>query len=689
MATIRARPLVVALGLAALAAVAGGALVPPGHARRAVGLVGLAIVLGESAVFLAIDARTDNSALRAVLSHKLELLLTTLLLTLSTAYLIEFVRTMAHAPLWTDELASVLFFSSRGPRVVVTNYNAPNNQIFLNLVNSLLPAAHSLNPLRERLVSILSIVAMQVITVYEFFRRRWYLAGAVLCFAFAVNFNWLDETLQDRGYGLLGFGAVAISLWLWRYLEDHGRRWLVGMAIVTVLGTWTEPSFLFFCGPLWLLLLGAERSRRILLVGAASLVAIVLLYLPVARQLVHQFTTYATTSGREYDSLSAAPLTFTTYLLGHYELTWPFAIALMAPLLVMLPAPDRAPRWLAPPLRVLGLGVDAPVRTLTRILMGSAGTVLVIALALKTPPQRTVAYVVVPVALVTVVSVAELLQDRRVGSPVRGASAIAVVLLLVVHGSPTLTQFSYVPIENWSSAATFVTETFPEHLPVVAPVRGLYLAAYLDPNRHAVVTAMTGSELQSGTAAIELFDPGGEIRGLREHLLAFYPNLLEMDLGPVRRGADRTTVPGVNSPHHVFPVLIAPPLHSNIEQVTVRGESQPSLVDGSLATGYSTPPQVEPSAPVTMRVTLTGGIVARSLVIAMKPGSAPLRLSVRASTPDGRQFTVPAGATTSSIWMQAAVVVDLGDRPVSSIEITASGSSHEPFSPRELWVYAP
>ena len=58
-----------------------------------------------------------------------------------------------------DELYSVLHYSSRGAGSVVTTYSNPNNHIFANLINSLLPDAHSVYPLRERLLSMTAVVA--------------------------------------------------------------------------------------------------------------------------------------------------------------------------------------------------------------------------------------------------------------------------------------------------------------------------------------------------------------------------------------------------------------------------------------------------------------------------------------------------------------------------------------------------
>ena len=375
----------------------------------------------------------------AVRSRPVEVGLTAILLLLSCVYLARYLHAMARTPLLNDELFTVLGFSSRGPGTVLTNYSNPNNAIFLNLLNSILPAAHSLDPMRERMWSMLAVLAMLLLGLYEFFRRRWYLPGALLFFAFAVNFNWLDEALQDRGYGVLGFCAMATSLWLWRYLESREDRWLAGIVIVTLIGVWTVPSFVFFAGPMWLLLLVALRTRRVLWFGLAALAAIVLVYAPVAGDLWHQFTHYSNSFGREYGTLSAPFSTFWAYLFGHhhvqgqhqslaplrdqsYVVAAVWLVAFIAPFLVVLPAADRAPAWLSSYVRPVEVTVAHPIRQLVRILAGASAAVLVIALIVQTPPQRTVAFVTVPVAVATIVSLAVLYEDRFAGTAVRRSS---------------------------------------------------------------------------------------------------------------------------------------------------------------------------------------------------------------------------------------------------------------------------
>ncbi len=279
----------------------------------------------------------------------------------SSVYLIQFLHTMAHASMWNDELVSVLNYSSRGPHRSLTSVN--DSMILPNFINSVFPGSGSLDPLRQRLLSMVAVVAMEVVGLAAFVRRRWYLPGALFFFVFAVNFNWLDEMLQDRGYGILGLCALVASLCIWRFLEDGRRRWLVGLAAISLAGTWTVPTFVFFLGPAWVLVWATRRERQVVgfALGAAAVTA--LLYTPVLGQLWHQFTTYSDSYGHQYGSPTAPLRTLWDYLFdrgGDPIIYVMWLLALAAPFLVMLPERLRLPEDLE------ALEIDLVVRAHSR-----------------------------------------------------------------------------------------------------------------------------------------------------------------------------------------------------------------------------------------------------------------------------------------------------------------------------------
>jgi hypothetical protein len=168
------------------------------------------------------DARPGRFAARGR-REAVELTLAVVVVLATSVHLLRFVRIAWYVSLWNDEVWSVVRYSGHGPIHVVTHYGSANNHVFFNLVNALTPGAGSADPARARWWSIVAVLAMQVIVLVVFWRRRWYLAGAVLFGLFATSPEWLDLTLQARGYGFLGLAALLSCTTLWRYLEAwHG-----------------------------------------------------------------------------------------------------------------------------------------------------------------------------------------------------------------------------------------------------------------------------------------------------------------------------------------------------------------------------------------------------------------------------------------------------------------------------------
>src|SRR5690554_4355681 len=90
--------------------------------------------------------------------RRLENLLAIALVALSLLLTGRMAVAMATHSLGTDEFGTIGSFSSKGPMRVVTDYRAPKNHIFFNLLNSLLPARDSLAAARARALSIAATV---------------------------------------------------------------------------------------------------------------------------------------------------------------------------------------------------------------------------------------------------------------------------------------------------------------------------------------------------------------------------------------------------------------------------------------------------------------------------------------------------------------------------------------------------
>src|ERR1019366_7131979 len=124
----------------------------------------------------------------------------------------RYVVAMATTSLWTDELHTIIHYSSRGPIATLTEYAEPNNHIFFNLVNSLTPGRGSVAPLRARLWSFVAFLLMLGMGISFFARRRSLVLGALLFCLLAVQPELLDLMLQSGGYAFSAFFSLLAVL---------------------------------------------------------------------------------------------------------------------------------------------------------------------------------------------------------------------------------------------------------------------------------------------------------------------------------------------------------------------------------------------------------------------------------------------------------------------------------------------
>ena len=403
-------------------------------------------------------------------------------------YLVIAVHAAATLSLWTDEIYSVHHYSGKGPWTTLTVYDVANNHVFFNLLGSLTPGAGSVDPLHARFWSIVAVLATIALALYEFFRRRWYLAGALFVFVFCVNHEWLDLALEARGYGILGFCGVAASLWAWRYLETGRRRWLVALAAVTLAGGWSVPTFVFFAGPLWLGLAVADRTWKVVRYGAAAGLAVVVAYLPVQGQLRHQLSTYASQFGRQYDRLSDVTLTLKTYLYVS-NLTELVAGALFVTALI-------AVLWLWPADRPDRDAVDAAL-----VLLAAVAVFFIVCLILQTPAVRTTAFVVMPLTLAVLLPAGALLARLSIRPLVAAGLAVALILPANVYAEDAHNRF--IPVEDWLGAGRYLARTFPAGTAVYT-VRGPdNLVGYLrDHDRSVGIARFSAQQFDDGKLVV-------------------------------------------------------------------------------------------------------------------------------------------------------------------------------------------
>lgn len=602
---------------------------------------------------------------------RVELGLALVVIAASSVVLVKWVQAFNRESLWIDELTSAIRTSGNGPVHTVTTYSSPNNHVFFNLLNSVTPGAGSVFPPRARLWSIGPVLATLALLVFEFFRRRWYLAGAVLFALFATNGQWNHLVLQARGYGLLGLFAAVMCTAVWRYLENDSTSALAVLGVAAVLGTWTVPSFVLFAGPVWALLLLVTRRRTVLVGGLGALVGIVAVYLPIIDDVRTEMSRYADQWGREYTSASdvAATLSawlFTPQLLDDHV---PGTAILLALVFLALPALALLP------------GVTPALRRVVVVVLGSVAAFFAANLWLGTAQPRTTAFAAVPVAFTAAALGGALLAqwgsaradggERRWHALAATATVVVVSLFLLSHASTSARDFRHQPTEDWRSAAAYVERTFPEGMAVAnnPPAYPDLRAAYLDSDRTQVGAVDQDGPLASGAAV--LYDLGGRQP----------PHFDFSRYAPVY---SEIWVPQYRGQH--LRILAAPPIDPRLAGVRVDGSEQAlaPLVDRLPSQG---PPVLAgPTGdPVVVRVDPEPGTIARSMVLV---GNGPM-------LPVARVDVTPAdGGPTFAIDPERVTItantlsVPLGDRRIAHVDVTLVRPPRLAATAiREVWVY--
>jgi hypothetical protein len=389
----------------------------------------------------------------------LELVCALVILGLCLRWFAPLLRDMASSSLWNDELYTINQFSSRGPLHVVTDYHVPNNHVFFNLVNALTPNSASVLPLRARLWSMLSVGAAGLSLLGHFWRRGRFVEGAIgACTMLAVE-QLDDLTLQARGYGFVCLAAVVLSLAVTRLAETDDRRELAVIAVASVLGSYTMPTFVFFAGLVLLVLWAQRRTRAEFLCGVATGLGVALVYAPLVKQLVAQVGSYASEWGESYAELSAVQETLSEFFWAGIK---PWGVLLLVLASTLLPAYVREPA----------------VAKSARVLSGAVWLTFCLFLAQRTPLIRTTCFVVAPLGFALIAAGSAFVrQGGHILTSLAHIAAAASACLILV---PRIQGYEFIPIETWLEVARYVEQHFPKGTRVAVPFRGHYLDAYLD-----------------------------------------------------------------------------------------------------------------------------------------------------------------------------------------------------------------
>lgn len=586
--------------------------------------------------------------------ERLEVGLSLALVAVSTVYVVRFVAFALTTSLWTDELAALNAFTRQGLGPTLTTYDA-NNHILFDVLNALTPNAGSHDPARARMWSIVALVLFLGWGLYEFARRRWYLAGAVLYFLFGVNFTWLLLVTQARGYGVLATCALGTTLVLWRFLDDGRTRWLVGLSVLTFLGTWTVPTFLFFAAPMWFVLLVMVRKWRVLWCGAVAVVAIGAGYAAVAGQVAEVNADYAERFGKSFVGVKA--VVGTAEHVFDQDRARYVAAALFAVLLVAA---------VLPPVR--GLEIPLSVRRLCRIVVVGGAATFGLSLLIQTPVPRTVAFAMVPLCVAALAASATLLAGRRVPARARMGIILVVAVLATLQAGKSARGLTLLPIEDWRSAAEYVDSSLPTTIGVIAGTRTPLVAEYLDPGRVAQIKVDEKAFLD-GRAAIVYEAHTKSVKG---------------DIPKLTAKAARMDIPQLRG--YRLNIYVMPPKRSGTGTVTVDGEDRSEfLADRDVRTGVSFEVDRDDTAPAHLDAVVDEGLAVRSVSVATDADHAiPKQIDVTLVLPDGSRELVGPDRIT---WSQSMMTVAVGDRELDRVEMTLHRTTaRRPLAIGEVWV---
>lgn len=416
-----------------------------------------------------------------------ELIASLLIVLVGAVYCSLYFQAMSSTSLWNDELYSILFFSSQGALTSVTDYHVPNNHIFFNVLNSLTPNAGSYHPLRARLWSFVFILAAAIYVLSYFYKRGWFLEGSVLFFVAFSNPSVLDLGLQARGYGFLFLCALSTTLLYITYIGSEKLGYLLLIGLLTVLGTWAIPTYIFFPCFLLLLTLTYNRSLKVFWVGAGAFLCVVLLYLPVLDQLLYHAIHYSEKWGKQYASVTSVVETIRQYLFPTAK-DWFIFIFLF--LTLVTPSMILRRTKIVAKNEVIAL----------EIISASAILFFTVCLFMETPAVRTTSFIVFPI-LVVVVFVFSIFYRRIIPKLMRLAIYLPITVWIVSTGYTNIKSFSFTPIESWMEVARIIERTLPDTVPIYANFSSNFLEAYLD-DRYELADHFDKAEFLSGRQII-------------------------------------------------------------------------------------------------------------------------------------------------------------------------------------------
>lgn len=578
---------------------------------------------------------------------KLEIGISVLIVLATLPFFMSFLHSMATTSLWNDELYTIMHFSSEGLKTTITDYHVPNNHIFFNVLNSIIPWPDPYNPLCARSVSFAAVLGALLLIVLFFYKNRYFLEGSLAFMALSVQPKFLHLSLQARGYGLLIFFSITLFISLTAYLKNPSNNKLTLIALATILGTWTVPSFVFFAGPLLLVFFLSTRQRKIFITGLIALFVIIFLHIPVMQDMYLNMQGYADKWGKQFAYPNAVFQIIKQYMLPFADYWLVFLVFSSALILLF------------------GMYSENNLKKPLKITAFSIISTFTICIYLETPGLRTIAFIVIPFSLIIIFSMCCIIKSYK-NSFVKILIYVVILTLCSSYSISLFYNYQYTPKENWMQVAQAIEKTVPKNKPIYCNFRPHFLDVYLDKGRNR--SDWNGQDFAKG----ELVHVDSD----KDRDTAFDPskysdNAVSFRI-PQRRGGFQQ-------------ISFVPAWESNI--VNFSSETGPApgqAIDGDVRTRWTTNiSQSELDDPVKTVFELNENNKYRSLIIYAKNNDIPQNHDILIIDATGEKRKL----NDLVILYPDIMVIELPDISLQKVIITCHPSSHSRyFSINHAWA---
>ena len=181
----------------------------------------------------------------------------------------------------SDEAYCYSYFTSQNPLIALTTYPAPNNHILHSFISSVVDKILPWKLYALRLPSLIAGIAS--IWVLIMYMRRKYDRQSIFLGALGVmvSFYPLFYLLQGRGYAILLFWSTILAIITIESCNSSKWKYPITSIIVSVLGFYTIPTFLYpFTISLLIMLLFIDW-KSVIILGGSTLILTVVLYSPI------------------------------------------------------------------------------------------------------------------------------------------------------------------------------------------------------------------------------------------------------------------------------------------------------------------------------------------------------------------------------------------------------------------------